>query len=103
MAWEARNGRGRYYTRSKRVNGRVIREYIGTGSAAELIAEYDAEKRRERLSAQETRKAARDDIESTRKLVDRCYGLARDLARLEMIRAGYYRHHRGEWRKRRGG
>ena len=32
MGWE----RGRYYTRSKKVNGRVVREYVGTGQLAAL-------------------------------------------------------------------
>jgi len=31
MGWD----QGRYYTRSRKVNGRVVREYIGTGRVAE--------------------------------------------------------------------
>src|SRR5205807_1871348 len=38
MGWD----KGRYYTRSKKVNGRVVRRYVGTGRLAELSAELDA-------------------------------------------------------------
>jgi hypothetical protein len=34
MGWD----KGRYFTRSRKVNGRVVREYVGTGEVAELIA-----------------------------------------------------------------
>ena len=44
MGWE----RGRYYTRSRKVNGRVDREYLGTGEAAERAARQDALARQER-------------------------------------------------------
>ncbi len=44
MGWD----KGRYYTRSKKVNGRVVREYIGAGQTAAVIARLDAHKRWER-------------------------------------------------------
>ena len=42
MAWETRRGtKRRYYTRSRRVNGVVQREYLGCGELARLSAEID--------------------------------------------------------------
>ena len=38
MGWE----KGRYYTRSRKVKGRVVRECIGAGRIGELTAELDA-------------------------------------------------------------
>jgi len=102
MAWESRNGRGRYYTRSKRVNGQVVREYIGTGPRAEMIAESDALKHRERVATRRAMKTAMGDIESTSELLGRYHVLTEGLVRIVLIQAGYHRHHRGKWRKRRG-
>jgi hypothetical protein len=41
--WERRQRGGHYYTRSHKVYGRVVREYVGTGPLAKLAAETDAE------------------------------------------------------------
>ncbi len=102
MGWETRKGRGRYYTRSKRQNGRVVREYVGTGAAAELAASLDEENRRtrqaeaRRLQAEQAAmQALENDVAEVCKLTD----LA---ARIALIATGHHRHHRGEWRRKRG-
>ena len=38
MGWETRERGGWYYTRSKWVNGRVTREYVGTGALGKVVA-----------------------------------------------------------------
>ncbi len=49
MAWESRTGtERRYYTRSRKIRGRVVREYVGRGSKAEIEAALDQERREER-------------------------------------------------------
>ncbi len=49
MSWERRGDRWVYY-RARRVNGRVVKDYRGTGFVAELEAEEDAQAREERRS-----------------------------------------------------
>ena len=97
MGWD----QGRYYTRSRKVNGRVVREYLGTGWVAELAAHLDAlDRERRRLQALDLRQqkaelAALDaDIQALIETTD----LA---ARAALLAAGYHQHKRGEWRKKR--
>ena len=103
MGWETRERGGRYYTRSRKVGGRVVREYVGGGRVAELAAALDAAERRERAEArQRLREAAAADAAAFAALTE--LGCVLDgLAAAFLIGAGYRRHHRGEWRRRRDG
>jgi len=98
MAWETRNGGGRYYTRSKRVGGRVVREYVGTGPAAELAAEADAARRAQREQERRAWNRAKKEIEASEDALERLREAVRGL----LVDGGFYRHNRGEWRRRGG-
>lgn len=96
MGWEKG---GRYYTRSRRVRGNVVRQYVGSGALGRLEAEND-ERRRQQKHAE---RRAWDEER------DRLRGLEEPLEELDTLRAlvlgavlqaaGYHQHDRGEWRK----
>ena len=102
MAWETRQRGGRYYTRSKKVNGRVVREYVGTGLVGELAAAGDARARAERQAQQAAWRADQERIESAIAPLEEFCDVVETLARGSLLVAGYHRHHRGEWRRKRG-
>ena len=98
MGWD----KGRYYTRSRKVNGRVVREYVGAGRVAELAAEIDAvERERRRLEAFALRQE-KDELAALDAELAAVAEAADLLARAALLAAGYHQHKRGEWRKRRG-
>jgi hypothetical protein len=101
MGWEARGGSGRYYTRSVRQGGRVIRQYVGTGPHAEAVAVADRE-RRTNLDARRvaTRSALSRVAEADARVKALC-DAAETAARTALLLAGYHRHARGAWRRRR--
>lgn len=104
MGLEYRKGNC-YYTRSYRVNGRVRREHISSGSMALLDAGFDEVERMEALQAkrkaqmqwQEERKAA----EALDAIVDSVSDNAVAMFRAAMEAAGFHQHSRGQWRKKR--
>jgi hypothetical protein len=98
MAWD----RGRYYSRSRKVNGRVVREYFGCGRAGELVAQLDAINRQEREEERENRKAERAEVEALDATLDDLDDLVNLLAHAALLAAGFHQHKRGEWRKSRG-
>jgi hypothetical protein len=96
VGWEQRNGRGCYYTRTRRVNGRFVRQYFGAGPAGHLAAAEDGLKRESRRREAEEGQRLRD---ADRALSSFC-GQVERLARAALVVAGYHRHHRCEWRRK---
>lgn len=97
MGWD----KGRYYTRSKKVNGRVVREYVGKGRIGELAAQLDAFDRERRQTARESRRAKLNELKSLDSPLEELDALVTVLARAALLAAGYHQHRRGEWRRRR--
>ncbi len=103
MAWETRgNGGGTYYYRKRKVDGRVVSEYVGSGLLATLEASRAAQDRRERAAAAAAERAERDRFRANEAGLDTLCELTDGLVAVALMDAGYHRHHRGEWRKRRG-
>jgi hypothetical protein len=99
--WERRERGGRYYTRSRKVNGRVVREYVGTGPLAEFVAQMDALKRLRREERAKAWREERESLEALDRSLEELYEAARVLTQATLLTAGFHQH-RGEWRKRRG-
>jgi hypothetical protein len=102
MGWEMRGTNGPYYTRSRRVSGRVVREYIGRGPVADLAASLDTERRAERSARAEQWAAEQARVEADDEAVIGLCNLAQALLGEALVAAGYHRHDRGQWRRRRG-
>lgn len=92
MAIEKRGNR-KYYYRSTRENGRVVKEYCGCASS-EVFSTEDADE--ERAQAKQYRSESLLFESSIKTFSDE----ALQLSRLFLMAEGYHRHHRGEWRKR---
>jgi hypothetical protein len=97
MGWD----RGRYYSRSRKVDGRVVREYVGGGLTGQLAAQLDAVERAKREADRAEQEALRAEVEALDAALDDLNEVAELLAGAALLAAGYHRHKRGEWRKRR--
>ncbi len=99
MGWERRKRGNRYYTRSKKIDGRVVREYLGCGPAAAQAAEEDTARRTE----QEATRARRQELAMVEDHVAALEALVDAQITVHLVLHGYCKHHRGEWRKMRKG
>lgn len=100
MGWQTKGG-GSYYTRSRREGGRVVREYLGGGAPALIIAQMDALDRQLRAAEREERRDERAAEEGAARLTRWYVRAVENVLRAELTAAGYRQHDRGEWRKRR--
>lgn len=102
MAWETRQRGGRYYTRSQRQGGQVVRVYVGGGERGEQAAVADAiaRERREAERAEHTRERRRLDTAEAQ--LTAWYSAVDAHLHQALTAAGYHQHKRGEGRQRRG-
>jgi hypothetical protein len=101
MGWEKRERGGLYYTRSKKVDGRVIREYVGGGTLGHLTALQDAQERLRREEEAASWKQERERLEALVAPVEDLCEATEILYRAALLSAGFRRHQRGEWRRKR--
>ena len=102
MSWDRKQRGGKYYYRSRRVDGKSMKKYVGRGPVAELAARLDERARQGRRAERETRLA--EQVQLT--VADVAFGDARAvvglLVQAALILSGFHLH-RGEWRQRRHG
>lgn len=104
MSLEQRGNRKCYY-RVRRVNGRLVKEYVGSGKKAEEAAKRDADARHQAAEVAAKRRA---DLRALRKRLQELNDIIAPLNELAdlyfeaaMYAAGYHKPKRGPWRKRR--
>ncbi len=101
MGWESRERGGLYYTRSRKENGRVIREYVGGGTLGELAAQMDALEREHIEEQAALWKEEQEELDALEAPVKELLEASDLLVRAAMLASGYRQHKRGEWRLRR--
>lgn len=103
MGWEERRGR-RYYYRKRRVAGRVVSQYVGTGPAAEALAAVDTARRArdvaDRMLAREQEQRAQEALRQAAAEEATLDRIIADLTRATLLVAGWHTH-KGLWRRRR--
>jgi len=97
MPWDSRG----YYYRKKRIGARVVSEYIGRGMSGTFAAADDLEAQEQRAQERASTQAKRREADA----LDQSIAAADELISAAMNQAleaaGYHRHARGQWRKRR--
>lgn len=101
MAWERRQRGGKYFYTKEREGGRVTSRYIGTGEVAACIAQFHALERQSKEDEREAERERRAQIAQKDAQNAAYFDEVEALFRQVMEAAGYHRHKRGKWRKRR--
>lgn len=99
MAWETRRGRPYYYS-SRRIDGRVVKRYLGTGDLGGLAAGLQAEavqRRVELAEAMERERRRLQPADAAMSALDEACALAIEAS---LVAAGYHKVNY-EWRRRR--
>jgi hypothetical protein len=99
MAWTQR-GRKRYYYRCRRVDGRPVQQYIGTGPVGEAAALADAHRRVDREIQARAQRRGQAQLAAVLAPLTGLTAATKLVSRAALLAAGFYQHDRGEWRLR---
>jgi hypothetical protein len=99
VAWDHPSKERSYYTRSRRVNGRVVREYHGRGPLGELAAAMDDLERHDRAAQDDAWKIEKERLEAAETPLDKLCQQTDFLARATLYAEGFHRCG-GQWRLR---
>ena len=99
MGWEKR-GNGLYYYRKKRVGQRVMSEYMGTGSLADLYSDMDTLARIERGLTRIEWTKQRMEARNLEAELEHLNEIVSSLVCATLLVSGYHSH-KGQWRKTR--
>ncbi|HKB40359.1 MAG TPA: hypothetical protein VKD72_28275 [Gemmataceae bacterium] len=98
MAWE-QGPRGKpYYSRTLRIGGKRVRQYLGSGPAAHAAATADTLNRAERRARIASRHNEQARLREMDELVRRLFKLAGLVADATLVAGGFFKHG-GEWRR----
>jgi len=102
MPWEMRaGGSGPYYTRSRRRDGKTVREYLGRGPVAELAAAADAEARVQKAAERQALVELTASLDEADEPAERFRAIVRLLMHAALVADGCHLHSRSTWRRRR--
>jgi len=101
MVWEQRGNGIYYYYRSRKIGGRVVKEYVGGGLAGSLAEREDEARRRQRDAERIALRLDRAAFDAAATAHDELSRAADAMMSAALLAAGYHRHDRGQWRKRR--
>ena len=99
MAWERRERGGVYYTRSKKVGGRVIRQYVAGGTLGKIAALEDEYERLRREEDAAYWKEETERLKQDAAFLQELEAVTKVLATAHLLAAGYHTHKR-QWRLR---
>jgi hypothetical protein len=100
MAWHQQYNK-RYYYRNRWINGRSVRQYVGQGPAGELAAATDALRRENRQAQATAWRQEQARCAPPFALVRQLCDVTETMLRGALLVAGYHRHARFSWRRRR--
>ena len=100
MSWDRKGVKRTYYYRSKRVDGRPVKVYVGKGTVGEQAEAEDRQARIRRESDQYHWFCVLGQIHNLSERTTQLATFSRLMTRVVLVGNGFYLHRGHEWRKR---